>query len=178
MMVHYQSLTGVHMSEHEYEELWHYSEQFSTDKLQRSELVTMAWKQGEKVGSQRSLGLMKSVMHFRSKELDRRSAFPAKAVGKSGIDAWNHERLYLGRRVYTDGSATTLADFLLPMKITPLDYAIANDFMDSLTDEEHIFVDDLLEGYSLKDIAKRNHFSPARVATLRQSVREKAAAYL
>ena len=38
------------MSEQEYEELWHYSEQFTKDKLQRSELVTMAWQAGEKLG--------------------------------------------------------------------------------------------------------------------------------
>ena len=34
------------MSEQQYEELWHYSEQFTRDPLQRSELVTMAWKEG------------------------------------------------------------------------------------------------------------------------------------
>ena len=34
------------MSNQEYDELWHYSEQFTRDKLQRSELVTMAWKEG------------------------------------------------------------------------------------------------------------------------------------
>jgi len=166
------------MTQQEYEELWHYSEQFTRDKLQRSELITMAYVQGQKMGSRCTTGLMKSVMHFRSKELNKRSAFPADEVGKSGIDAWNHERVYVDRKAYSDGSVTTLADFLLPMKITPLNYAIATDFMDALTEEEHIFIDDLLEGYSLKDISKRNQFSNARVATLRQAVRDKAAAYL
>jgi len=38
------------MSEQEYDDLWHYSEQFTRDKLQRSELVTMAWKEGQRLG--------------------------------------------------------------------------------------------------------------------------------
>lgn len=166
------------MTQQEYDDLWHYSEQCSRDKLQRSELITMAYVQGQKMGARCTLGLMKSVMHFRSKELNKRSSFPAEEVGKSGINAWNHERVYVDRKVYADGSATTLADFLLPMKITPLDFAIANDFMDALAEEEHIFIDDLLEGYSLKDISKRNQLSTGRLAILRQSVGEKAAAYL
>jgi hypothetical protein len=36
------------MSEQEYENLWHYSEQFSRDPLQRSELVTMGYVMGKK----------------------------------------------------------------------------------------------------------------------------------
>ena len=74
------------MSEQEYDDLWHYSEQFTRDKLQRSELVTMAWKEGEKLGARRNMKLMKSAMHFRARELDKRSAFPAEEVGKRTID--------------------------------------------------------------------------------------------
>ena len=118
------------MSEHQYQEFWHYSEQFTKDKSQRSGPFTMAWKQGGGMGSRRSLGLMKSVMHFRAKELKKRSAFPADKVGRSATDAWNQERVYVERKVYSDGLTTTLADFLLPMKITLPDYCIANDFMD------------------------------------------------
>lgn len=36
------------MSEQEYEDLWHYSERFARDLLERSELLTMAWKEGPK----------------------------------------------------------------------------------------------------------------------------------
>jgi len=35
------------MSEQEYNDLWYYSEQFMRDPLQRSELVTMAWREGQ-----------------------------------------------------------------------------------------------------------------------------------
>jgi hypothetical protein len=70
------------MSEQEYEDLWHYSEQFTRDKLQRLELVTMAWKEGQRLGKRCTNGLMKSMMHFRSKELNKRSAFPTDEVGK------------------------------------------------------------------------------------------------
>jgi len=49
------------MSGQEYEELWHYSKQFTKDKLQRSELVTMARQTGVKLGKRCSMGLMKSI---------------------------------------------------------------------------------------------------------------------
>lgn len=165
------------MSEQEYQELWHYSEQFSRDPLQRSELITIAWKEGEKMGSRRSLGLMKSVMHFRSKELNRRSAFPTKEVGKRGIDAWNHERVYLNKPARR-GAGDTLADFLLPMRITPLNFTIANDFMEALTNEEKLFLDSLTAGYSLKEISQRNHTNCPRLQSLRHSIKDKAVAYL
>jgi hypothetical protein len=156
------------MSEQEYEDLWHYSEQFTRDKLQRSELVTMAWKEGERLGNRSTLGLMKSVMHFRAKELDRRSAFPAKDVGKRTLDAWNHERVYIDRPVKSDADPIPLAEFLLPMKITPLDYAITNDFLSSLTDDERLLLDGLTAGYSTKETSKHT----------RQSLQQKAVAYL
>ena len=155
------------MSEQEYEDLWHYSEQFTRDRLQRSELVTMAWKEGQRLGSRCTQGLMKSMMHFRSKELGRRSAFPAKEMGKRTLDAWNHDRVYIDRPM-------TLAEFLLPMKITPLDFTITNDFLSSLTDDERLFLDDITAGYSMKDISKHTRNIPA----LRQSLQQKAVTYL
>ncbi len=68
------------MGDQEYDVLWHYSEQFTRDKLQRSELVTMAWKEGERLGDRCTPSLMKSMMHFRSKELNKRSAFPVREI--------------------------------------------------------------------------------------------------
>jgi hypothetical protein len=162
------------MSEQEYDDLWHYSEQFTRDKLQRSELVTMAWKEGQRLGSRCTNGLMKSMMHFRSKELDRRSAFPAKEVGKRTLDAWNHERVYVDRPIITDAGSQTLAEFLLPVRITPLDFTITNDFLSSLTDDERSFLDDLSAGYSMKEISK--HI--CNVPSLRQSLQQKAVVYL
>jgi hypothetical protein len=159
------------MSEQEYSELWHYSEQFTRDKLQRSELVTMAWKEGQRLGTRRTLGLMKSVMHFRSKELDRRSAFPAKDMGKCTLDAWNHDRVYIDRTM-------TLGEFQLPVKINPLDYAITNDFLSSLTDDERSFLDALTAGYNIKEIYQRNSINKSRLSSLRQSLQQKAVAYL
>jgi hypothetical protein len=162
------------MSNEEYEDLWHYSEQFTRDKLQRSELVTMAWKEGQRLGNRSTPGLMKSMMHFRSKELNRRSAFPAKEVGKRTLDAWNHEKVYVDRTFPGDGCTTSLADFLLPMRITPLDYTIVNDFLDSLTDEERKILDAITAGYKLKEISIDN----SRLSSLRHSLQNKAVAYL
>jgi hypothetical protein len=159
------------MSEQEYEDLWHYSEQFTRDRLQRSELVTMAWKEGQRLGSRCTQGLMKSMMHFRSKELGRRSAFPAKEMGKRTLDAWNHDRVYIDRPM-------TLAEFLLPMKITPLDFTITNDFLSALTVDEQTFLDDLSAGYNTKEISKRNSIDKSRLPALRKSLQDKAVAYL
>jgi hypothetical protein len=162
------------MSEREYEELWHYSEQFTRDKLQRSGLVTMAWKEGQRLGSRCTNGLMKSMMHFRTKELNRRSAFPAKEVGKRTMDACNHDRVYIDRPVKQDADSMALAEFLLPVKINPLDFTITNDFLSSLTDDERLFLDDLTAGYSMKDISKHTRNIPS----LRQSLQQKAVTYL
>ncbi len=166
------------MSEQEYENLWHYTEQFTRDPLQRSELLTMAWKESVRLGERSTPGLMKSMMHFRSKELNKRSAFSAKEVGKRTIDAWNHDRVYVDRTVPGDGCTTTLAEFLLPMRITPLDFAQADDFMSALTDEERTFLDDLTAGYSMKEISQRNHIQYSRLPVLRTSLQEKAVEYL
>ena len=59
------------MSEQEYDDLWHYSEQFTRDPLQRSELLTMAWKEGERLGTRCTPGLMKSMMHFRKQRIEQ-----------------------------------------------------------------------------------------------------------
>lgn len=166
------------MSEQEYEDLWHYSEQFTRDKLQRSELVTMAWREGQRLGIRKTMGLMKSMMHFRSKKLNRRSAFPAKDMGKRKMDAWNHERVYLDRPIVTDAGLQTLAEFLLSVKINPLDFTITNNFLKSLTDDEQIFLDELFAGYNTKEISKRNSLDKSRLISLRQSLQYKAVAYL
>jgi len=80
------------MSEQEYNDLWHSSEQFARDLLQQSELVTMDWKEGLRLGERSTPGLMKSFMHFRVKELNKRSAFQLDEVGKRKIDAWSRNR--------------------------------------------------------------------------------------
>jgi hypothetical protein len=156
------------MSEQEYEDLWHYSEQFTRDKLQRSELVTMAWKEGQRLGKRCTNGLMKSMMHFRSKELDRRSAFPAKEVGKRTLDAWNHDRVYIDRP----------AGFQLPVKVSPLDFTIVNDFLGSLNDNEMNVLNDLTAGYNMKEISRRNSIDKPRLSSLRQALQQKAVVYL
>ena len=167
------------MSEQEYENLWHYSEQFSRDPLQRSELITMGYVMGKKkMGDNVTPGMMKSVMHYRSKELNKRSAFPAKEVGKSTKDAWNHERVYVDRPVLGNGGTTSLAEFLLPMRITPLDFAQAEDFMSALTNDERHFLDDLTAGYTMKEISQRQHIKYSHLPLLRTSLQEKAVAYL
>ena len=166
------------MSEQEYQVLWHHSERYSHDSLQRSELISMAWIAGQKLGKRRTMGLMISAMRFRAKELSKRSAFPAKEVGKRTLDAWNHERVYVDRPVPGDGCTTTLAEFLLPMRITPLDYAQTQDFMSALSEDERTFLDDLTAGYSMKEISQRNHIQYSHLPILRTSLQEKAVEYL
>ena len=165
------------MNEQEYRELWFYSERFTRDPLQRSELVTMSWKEGERLGDRCTTGLMKSMMHFRSKELNKRSAFPAKEMGKRTLDAWNRpERVYLDRPVRDPGGI--VADFLLSEKATPYDHTVVNDFLDALTAEEHNVLDDMNAGFTLTEISRRCKISLSHLTFLRQSIREKAASYL
>jgi FixJ family two-component response regulator len=64
------------------------------------------------------------------------------------------------------------------MKITPLDYAQAEDFMSALTDEERTFLEELTAGYSLKEISQRNHIQYSHLPILRAKLKEKAVEYL
>jgi hypothetical protein len=165
------------MTQQLYDDLWHYSEIFSRDPLQRSELVTMAWKEGKRLGERSTPGLMKSMMHFRSKELNRRSAFPASAMGKRTIDAWNRpERVYLDRPVPMSGGI--VGDFLLSEKATPYDHAVVNDFLGALTGEEQDLLNDINAGFTSAEISQRCKLSYSRITTLRQTLQKKAVAYL
>jgi hypothetical protein len=165
------------MSEQEYENLWHYTEQFTRDPLQRSELLTMAWKEGERLGKRSTPGLMKSMMHFRSKELNRRSAFPAREIGKRMLDAWNRpERVYLDRPV--PNSNCIVADFLLSEKATPYDHTVVNDFLQALTGEERGVLDDLNAGFKRKEICERQSITNIHLNSLHKSIQDKAVAYL
>jgi hypothetical protein len=165
------------MSDQEYENLWHYSEQFTRDPLQRSELLTMAWKEGERLSDRCTPGLMKSMMHFRSKELNKRSAFPAKEMGKRTLDAWNRpERVYLDRPVSMSGGI--VAGFLLSERATPYDHTVVNDSLGALTAEEQDVLDDLNTGFKRKEICQRHSMTNIRLNSLHKSIQQKAVAYL
>jgi hypothetical protein len=164
------------MSEQEYQDLWHYSERFTRDPLERSELITMAWKEGSKLGDRCNLKLMKSAMHFRSKELSRRSAFPCKEVGKSGIDAWSKELVYVDRPYANSGKTAT--EQILRTDTTPLDHTISSMFVEELTGDERMLLDALASGYSLKEVSCRNSISISCINAVRRSLREKAVEHL
>ena len=164
------------MSEQEYQDLWHYSERFTRDPLQRSELVSMAWKEGEKLGGRCNLKMMKSAMHFRSRELNKRSAFPCKEVGKSGIDAWSKDLVYFDRPYAI--SANTASDQILRTATTPLDHTISAMFIDDLTADERMVLDALASGYSLKEVSFRNAIPIACINSMRRSLQLKAVNHL
>ena len=164
------------MSEQEYDDLWHYSERFTRDPLERSELLTMAWKEGEKLGGRCNLKLMKSAMHFRSKELNKRSAFPCKEVGKSGIDAWNKELVYVDRPYANSGKTAT--EQILRTATTPLDHTISAMFIDDLTADERVVLDALAFGYSLKEVSCYTAIPMSCINSVRRSLREKAVDHL
>ena len=166
------------MSEQEYQTLWHYSEQFSRDKLQRSELITMAWKEGVRLGDRCSPGLMKSHMHFRSKEINIRSAFPAKEVGKRTIDAYNRpHRLHLEQPLSSD-EPRTVGDVVLNTYTTPIDFAITNDFLNSLSEQETDILNDLSAVYTAKEIKERNLITNPQFKSFRSGLASKAEMYL
>jgi hypothetical protein len=136
----------------------------------------MAWKEGEKLGERCNLKLMKSAMHFRSKELHKRSAFPCKEVGKSGIDAWSKELVYVDRPYANSGN--TASEQILRTATTPLDHTIALMFIDDLTVDERIILDALASGYSLKDLSRRSAISISCINEIRRSLQSKAVDHL
>jgi len=161
-----------------YDDLWHYSERFTRDKLQRSELLTMAYVQGLKMGAKCTPSLMKSVMHFRSKEIHKRSAFEGAEMGKRQIDAWNKDKVYADRPTVKGEEGMTLSDMFFQTKATPLDYTITNDFLACLSKQESAVFEDMSAGYSHKEICNRQQISQPLFLSLRKSLQDKAVAYL
>jgi hypothetical protein len=138
----------------------------------------MAWKEGKRLGKKCTRGLMISHMHFRNRELRFRSAFPVEEVGKSRKDAWNKtERVYLDRSRCKDGTRT-IGEIILSTKTTPLDYAISNDFLNSLSKSEKDILEDLSAGYTQKEIAKRHHVTQSHLKSIRTVLASKAIEYL
>ncbi len=166
------------MTQAVYDHLWHYSEQFSRDPIQRSELVTFAFMQEGKLGERCSIGLQKSIMHFRGKEIYKRSVFPAKEVGKRTIDAWNRpERVYLDKP-RLNGEDQTIGDVVLNTYTTPLDFAITNDFLSSLSVNERNILEDLSAGFTAKEIAQRHRITTTLLKSFRKDLAAKAVEYL
>jgi hypothetical protein len=165
------------MTQQTYDTLWHYSEQFTRDSLQRSELITMAWREGERLGNRCSTKLMQSLMHFRSKELKIRSAFPADEVGKSIRDAFNHDRISLNQP-YLGQADCTLEDTLVSYGQSPLNICIVNDFFDSCNDLEKQVVDAKLAGYSDVECLQLMGLQRPQFERLKLAVREKVVEYL
>jgi hypothetical protein len=138
--------------------------------------MMMAWKEGEKLGDRCNLKLMRSAMHFRSKELNRRSAFPSKEVGKSGIDAWSKELVYVDRPYANSGK--TASDQILKTEATPLHFTIAAMFIEGLTDDERVLLDALASGFALKEVSRNNAMSSSCINAIRRSLRAKAVDHL
>jgi hypothetical protein len=136
----------------------------------------MAWKEGEKLGEKCNLKLMRSAMHFRSKELNRRSAFPCDEVGKSAIDAWSKELVYIDRPYSNSGK--TASDQILRTATTPLDHTISSMFIDDLSDDERMLLDALVSGFAVKEVSIRNAMSISCLNTIRRSLQGKAVDHL
>jgi hypothetical protein len=138
----------------------------------------MAYVQGLKMGTKCTPSLMKSVMHFRSKELSKRSAFDNKEMGKCQIDAWNKDKVYIDRPAVKGEERQTLGDLLLRSRTTPLDSTITNEFLECLTATESVVLEDISAGYSHKEILERQHITYPLFKSIRKSVQEKAITYL
>jgi ATP/maltotriose-dependent transcriptional regulator MalT len=138
----------------------------------------MAWKEGLRLGERSSPKILKSHMHYRSREMNIRSAFPVGEMGKSQKDAWfNPERVYLDRPRSSEDT-NTIGESILKTLITPLNFTITNDFLNALSVTERSILEDLVEGFSKKEIAQRNHVTPARLKSLRHDLASKAVEYL
>jgi hypothetical protein len=165
------------MTQQIYDTLWHYSEQFTRDSLQRSELITMAWREGQRLGNRCSTKLMQSLMHFRSKELKIRSAFPADEVGKSQRDAWNKERISLSQP-YLGQPDCTLEDTLVSYGQSPLNICIMHQFFDACNESERALAEAKLAGYSDVECLQMMNMQRPQFERIKMAVREKAVEYL
>jgi hypothetical protein len=60
----------------------------------------------------------------------------------------------------------------------PIDFAITNDFLGSLSESENDILENLSAGYSMKEIKERIHLYNFRLKSLRHDRETKAIAYL
>lgn len=138
----------------------------------------MAWKESVRLAERSTPGLLVSHMYYRNREIKFRSAFPVGEVGKSQKDAWNKpERVYLDQPKSKENNQT-IGDVVLNTYTTPIDFAITNDFLSSLSDQEKTILEDLSAGYNANEIKERNHLNNSRLKTLRHDLETKAIAYL
>jgi hypothetical protein len=118
-----------------------------------------------------------SLMHFRSKELKIRSAFPADEVGKSIRDAFNHDRISINQP-YAGEPSCTLEETLVSYGQSPLNICIVNDFFESCNDSERQLVEGKLAGYSDVECLQMMNMQRPQFERLKLAVREKAVEYL
>jgi hypothetical protein len=133
---------------------------------------------GRKTGRTLHTRIDEIAYAFSFKRIKSQISLPCKRSGQADTDTWNLDSVYIDRPVKQDADPISLAEFLLPMKITPLDFAITNDFLSSLTDDERLFLNGLTAGYSKKEISKRNSIDKSQLLFLRKSLQQKAVAYL
>jgi hypothetical protein len=156
--------------------LFHYTERLTRDPDDRDELVLMAWKESQTLGTRNSIALMINHMKLRSREMHKRCIFGAKVSGKSCRDAWNHERISLQRPSPHDG--TTLQDNLASYSYNPLGMCIVRDFEAALPHAERQMADYLIGGYTDTDIMRGLKLNRRQFWELKQRVRERALQYL
>jgi hypothetical protein len=116
-------------------------------------------------------------MHFRSKELKIRSAFPVYEVGKSVRDTFNNDRISLSQ-LYLGEQACTLTYTLISYGQSPLDITIVNQFMNACNESERMFAEGKLAGYSEAEIMQLMGLQRPQFERLKLTVRENAVEYL
>ncbi len=157
--------------------LWHFTEKLTRDPDDRDELVLMAWKESQKLGSRASIPLMINIMKLRAREMKQRSALGSDISGKSVRDAWNHDRVSLNKPV-GGVERFTLEETLGTYYWNPLSVCIVDDFAAALPEQERAVADCIIAGYTEDESMRRLGLSKCAYRAAKQKVKEKALKYL
>jgi len=165
------------MTQQTHNVLWHFTEKLTRDPDDRDELVLMAWKESQKLGTRANVPLMINIMKLRAREMKTRCALGSAISGKSTRDAWNHERVSLNKPV-GGVERFTLEETLGTYYWNPLSVCIMNEFADALPKAERAVMDCIIAGYSEAETTRRLGISKYDYRAVKQKVKEKALKYL
>ena len=162
------------MSPQEFSTLKRYAMKYASDEDDQDELVLQAYEEGLRLGAKRSMPLLVNFMKLRGRE-NNRSFVGSKSGGKSVRDVWHQQPVSLNTPV---GRVGILANFIASYDNDPFGQCVVAGFEDDLSVTERGVVDQIVSGYTDREVAGYLHLSPSEVRRVKIAVRLKARKHL
>ena len=163
------------MTNQEVTTLMSYARVFAHTEDDADELVLLAYREGLRLGTRCTFGLLINYMRLCARSISDRSFLALDEAGKSRLDAFNRGKCYLSGPI---GDDSTLEDAIAPDSIDPFDDYVSQEFVHSLNEREKTVLSELTAGYSVREICKDLSISSKTFEKLRVSLQQKAGKHL